>query len=108
MDTKDYIEVKRPTVTEDEYGDLSVVEENVITTFWANVKEITPDLQTQSGAILQTRRLEITADSRDTDAVDIGDIITINNLSNNEFVIRNQFESDWRWMRTLVAEYTNR
>ena len=108
MNFQDYIVITRPTTTEDEYGDLVVSTETTVAEFWADVKEIKPTLQEQSGAILQTRRVEITADSRDTDAVDIGDIVTINNLSNNEFVVMNQHESDWRWHRTIIAQFTNR
>ena len=105
---KDRIIIKRPVVTEDEYGELTVTEDNVVVECWAGIKEIKPDLQTQSGAILQTRRLEITADSRDTVAVDLGDIVTVNNLNNSNFVVTNQWESDWRRYRTIIAEYTDK
>ena len=116
---QDYITVVRPVgagtldstgrpMIEDDYGELTVTTEETISTFWGNVKELKSNLQTQAGAILQTRRLEITADSRDTEAVDIGDVVTINNLDNNQFVVMNQYESDWRWHRTLLVEFTNR
>ena len=119
MEAKDYIIAKRPSgasnvgsdglpANEDEYGNISISEETTIATFWGDVKEVKPAIDSRAGAITQTRKLEITADSRDTEAVDIGDIVTINNLNNSEFVVQNIFQSDWRWMNTIIVEYTSR
>ena len=119
MENKDYITVRRSAgagtlgadglpVIEDDYGTITVASFDEVTTFWGDVQEMKSDLIQQSGAMLQTRRLEITADSRDTEPVDLGDIVTINNLDNNEFVVINIFESDWRWKNTILVEFTNR
>ena len=119
MNFQDYIVVRRSVgagtlaadglpIIEDDYGELNVSAFEDIVECWAAIKEVKSGLETQAGAILHNRRLEIVTDSRDATDVDLGDIVTINNLDNDEFVVTNKYQSEWRWRTTIIAEFTNR
>ena len=120
MTNDNYIVIKRPdnadTVSatglpenEDFYGELTSTSDITVAEFWADVKELNPtsDDFGVGGTIRFNRRLEITADIRDTEAVDLDDTVTIDN-DTNQYVVRSLTDSDWKWQRTITVEYQNR
>ena len=104
-----YIKVTRPQVEEDAYGDLTVTSQEDIASFWGSVTEIKPrysDLTSDNGRVRFTRTIEIIADDRDTDSVDIDDHLVIDGTGYN-WEVTNIFESDWKWSRTIIAQIKN-
>ena len=101
-----YITVTRPVVSEDGYGDLTTTSETAVASFWGSVVEMKPkdsDLTFDNGRARFTRTIKITADSRDTEDVDIDDHL---NLGSSEFdwEVTNLFEGDWKYTRTIIAQ----
>ena len=120
MTNDNYITVRRPDnvdalgtgglpTNEDEYGNLTVSSFNTVATFWADIEEIAPtsDDFGVGGTIRFNRRLRITADSRDTEALDLDDIVTYDD-NDSEFFITSLSESDWKWQREIIIELSNR
>ena len=101
-----YIQVTRPTVTEDGYGDLTLTSNEAIASFWGGVQELKPkdsDLTFDNGRTRFTRTIKITADERDTANVDIDDHLSIGS-SEYTWEVTNIFESDWKYSRTIIAQ----
>ena len=101
-----YIQVTRPSVTEDGYGDLTLTSQEDIASFWGSVQELKPkdsDLTFDNGRTRFTRTVKIHADERDSANVDIDDHLTIDS-SEYTWEVTNIFESDWKWSRTIIAQ----
>ena len=123
MNKDNYIIISRPAdlstlgndgkpMDEDRYGDItpSVTEEN-IAEFWGDIEEMKPyvdDLNTfaTDEHLRYNRRLKITADSTDSENVDIGDIVQIDNRP-EKWVVRSFYDSEWKWQRTIITEYSS-
>ena len=103
---KDLITAKRPTTVEDEYGDLTVASETTVATFWGNVKEDKPSVALTTGKTRQSKIVTITARDRDVSDIDLHDELSFGN-SEDVFIVRDFYESEWRWATTIVAEFTN-
>ena len=99
-----FITATRPVTTEDYHGDLVVDSIETVATFWAHIKEVRSLSDLDIGKKRITRRLEITARERDIEAIDLDDILTFGN-SDDEYQVNDIYEGDWRFGRTILAEY---
>ena len=99
-----FVTATRPVTTEDAYGELLVDSVETVATFWAYIKETRSLAEVEIGKKRITRRLEITARERDIEDIDLDDILTFGN-SDDEYQVNDIFEADWRFGRTILAEY---
>ena len=99
-----YATASRAVTTEDDYGDLNVTSIDTIATFWCDIKELKSDSILETGKKRITRVIEITARENDVLNIDLDDEITFGN-SSDTYQVNDYYESDWRWGRTIIAEY---
>ena len=102
-----YINITRPTIVEDAYGDLTQTSAEVITSFWAEIQEVKPkdnatSYDEQRARFVRT--LNIICDERDAINVDIEDHVSIDNQPTTWQVI-NKFEHEWKFKTTLLIQY---
>ena len=101
---RDYVTCTRSTVAEDDFGDLTETASEEIAVFWAHIEELKSTQDLEQGKKRQTRQLMITAREKDVDQIQLDDEITFGN-SPDIYQINDYYESDWRYGRTLIAEY---
>ena len=104
-----FVTANRPTVTEDEYGDLTTTSNEQVAQFWASVKEIEPlekDLTFDYGKPRLTRTIKMMVDSRDTTNLEIDDQLTIDS-STDLWRVSEIFESGWKYSNTIIAQIKN-
>ena len=120
MTNDNFITVRRPAGTdtigagglptnEDDYGNLTVSSFDTIATFWADVEELAPNSDDFGvpGTIRFNRRLRLTTDTRDVASVDLDDILTIDE-DTQEWAVTSIDQSRWKWMSEITVEYANR
>ena len=100
----DYITAKRPTLVEDEYGELTASSESTIATFWGMIEEQESTVDIAQGKTRQTKVIKITARERDVMDIDLEDELSFGN-SEDTYIVKDFYESKWKYGRTIMAQY---
>ena len=98
-----YITAIVPVTSEDEYGELTVVNIQSFN-FWASVKELKSDVDVIAGKRRTNRVLEITCDTRDiTDLTELYYITVDGNPE--QFQVDDIYENKWKFISTVIVKY---
>lgn len=95
------ITIKRLVKTPDEFGGFTSTLSEVATV-WCDIKQLSGEINEKFGKREQDIQIEILMRKRTADLIQIGDIFTIENKSQN-YRINNKFEFDLDYLTKLTA-----
>lgn len=99
------ITIKRLVKTPDEFGGFTSTLSNVATV-WCDIKQLSGDINEKFGKREQDLQIEILMRKRTADLIQIGDIFTLENKTQN-YRINNKFEFDLDYLTKLTATKSN-
>ena len=95
------ITIKRLVKTEDEFGGFNSTLSDVATV-WCDLKEVSGEIKDSFGKRLHSVQIELLMRKRTADLIQIGDIFTIENKS-QEFRINEKFDYSLDYGTKLIA-----
>lgn len=99
------ITIKRLVKTPDEFGGFTSTLSNVATV-WCDIKQLSGEINEKFGKMEQDIQIEILMRKRTADLIQIGDIFTLENKTQN-YRINNKFEFDLDYLTKLTATKSN-